>query len=338
MENTTAEPIIIYTEQVPRASSTLADTRVMSPNIQSNAFGVQWWRCPLCQQQARGEPAVCSHCGKWGHNVCVAIEQFQGWPVCGGCVHDCCLEYSQITALGAANRQLQWNDKLNVQLTNWKSVAVEAMGQSASIGVSMGSAAATVAGAVVAGFQGFAKGALQAASAQVAIPDQQPALLPQRPVPLPPPEEPPLPLRKVRSTQDLFITTIDKPHPPCPVCDQGKKGKHTYMGTCKGMPWTVWQQQKRSQPQVENPTSGQAASSAEPLPINTTTMTEDLTHLLDQDDGINIQIPPTSHSLGQTFGSAKSVTLYPEFVVSSTYLPPPQEMPQPRVVAPPQMI
>ena len=157
MESAPAEPIIVYTEQVPQATSTLADTRVMSPNIQSNVFGVQWWICPLCQQQARGEPAVCSRCGKWGHNVCVAIEQFQGWPVCGGCVHACCLEYSQITALGAANRQLQWNDRLNVQLTDWKSRAGEAMGQSASIGVSMGSAAATVVGAVVTGFQGFAK-------------------------------------------------------------------------------------------------------------------------------------------------------------------------------------
>ena len=231
MENTSAEPIIVYTEQVPRASSTLADTRVMSPNIQSNVFGVQWWICPLCQQQARGEPAVCSTCGKWGHNVCVAIEQFQGWPVCGGCVQACCLEYSQITALGAANRQLQWNDRLNVQLTDWKSRAGEAMGQSASLGVSMGSAAATVVGAVVTGLQGFAKGALRASSAQVAIPDQEPVPPPYQPSPLPPPEEPPLPLRKVRSTQDLFITTIDKPHPPCPVCDQGKKGKHTSTGS-----------------------------------------------------------------------------------------------------------
>lgn len=199
----------------------------------------------------------------------------------------------------------------------------------------MGSAAATVVGAVVTGLQGFAKGALRASSAQVAIPDQQPVPPPYQPAPLPPPEEPPLPLRKVRSTQDLFITTIDKPHPPCPVCDQGKKGKHTYMGTCKGMPWEVWQQQQRSLPQVENPTSGQAASSAEPLPINTTTMTEDLAHVLDQDDGTNIELPPTSHSLGQAFGSAKSLTLYPEFVVSSNYLQPQQEMPQPGVVASP---
>ena len=77
------------------------------------------------------------------------------------------------------------------------------------------------------------------------------------------------------------------------------------MGNCKVMPFQVYQR-KRSQPQVENPTSGQAASSAEASlpPINTTTMTEDLTHVLERDDGINHPVP-TSHSLGQTFGSAK---------------------------------
>ena len=197
----------------------------------------------------------------------------------------------------------------------------------------MGSAAATVAGAVVAGFQGFGKGALRAASAQVAIPDQPPAPPPQRAAPLPPPQEPPLPLRKVRSTPDLFITTVNKPCPPCPICDLRKKtGKHTYMGNCKVMPFQVYQQ-KRSQPQVENPTSGQAASSLPP--INATTMTEDLTHIMERDNGINHPVPISVHSLGGTFGSAKSVTLYPEFIVSSTYWPPPQEMPQPRVVASP---
>ena len=192
---------------------------------------------------------------------CVEIEQFQGWPVRNGCVHKCCLEYSQMTALGAASRQLQWNDKLNVQLTSWKSVAVEAMGQSASIGVSMRSAAATVAGAVVAGFQGFAKGALRAASAQVAIPDQPPALPPQRLASLPPPEEPPLTLRKSSSTGDLFITNINKPSSPCPICDQKKTTeKHTYMGNCEVMPWEFYSR-RRSPPAVTNTTSGQAASS-----------------------------------------------------------------------------
>ena len=58
MEKAPAEPIVVYTDQVPRATSTLADIRVMSPNIQSNMFGVQWWICPLCQQQAHGNPAV----------------------------------------------------------------------------------------------------------------------------------------------------------------------------------------------------------------------------------------------------------------------------------------
>ena len=70
------------------------------------------------------------------------------------------------------------------------------------------------------------------------------------------------------------------------------------MGTCKGMPWEVWQQ-GRSLPQVENPTSGQAASSAEASlpPINTTTMTEDLTHVLERDSGINHPVPNSVHSL-----------------------------------------
>ena len=126
MESAPAEPIIVYMEQVPQATSTLADTRVMSPNIQSNMFGGQWWICPLCQDQARGDPAVCASCGKWGHMGCVEIEQFQGWPVCNGCVHKCCSQYSAMGASGAANRQLQWNDKLNLQLTDWKSVAGEA--------------------------------------------------------------------------------------------------------------------------------------------------------------------------------------------------------------------
>ena len=101
------------------------------------------------------------------------------------------------------------------------------------------------------------------------------------------------------------------------------------------MPWEFYNR-RRSQPAVTNTTSGQAASSAEfPLPpINTTTMTEDLTHIIERDHGVNHPVP-ASHSLGGTSGSVKSVTLDPELIVSSTYLPQPQEMPQPRVVASP---
>ena len=129
MENTPAEAVIVYTDRVPRATSTLADIRVMSPNIQSNMFGVQWWTYPLCQDPARGEPAVGASCGRWGHIGCVGIEQFQGWPVCSGCVHQCCLQYSAMGASGAANQQVQCNDQLNLQLPDWKGVAVEAMGR-----------------------------------------------------------------------------------------------------------------------------------------------------------------------------------------------------------------
>ena len=91
MENDPAQPIIEYDDLVHRATSALAVTRVMSPNTQSNMFGVQWWTCPLCQSASRGEPAVCASCGRWGHTQCVEIEQFQGHPVCSGCIRQCCV-------------------------------------------------------------------------------------------------------------------------------------------------------------------------------------------------------------------------------------------------------
>ena len=137
--------------------------------------------------------------------------------------------------MGAANQQVQWNSTLSIQFTTWKSRAVEATGLSASLGVTMGSAAATAAGAAIAGFQGFLQGASRAASAQVSIPDESlaPAALP--PLPLPPPEIAP-PLQRPSSTGDLS-STIGKLSSPCPICVLGRTtGKHTYMENVPNFP------------------------------------------------------------------------------------------------------
>ena len=218
MENEQAHSVIVYEDEVPRATSALAVTRVMSPNItnQKSMLGAEWI-CPLCRSASGGDPAVCANCGKYGHEECVGIEIFQGYPLCGICFAQVVIQYA---AIGDAQRRVQWNTTLSKQFANWKSRAIEAMGISASVGVTMGSVAATAAGVAYAGLQGFVQGASRASSAQVPIQDE-----PLAPAIAPAPEIA-HPLQRPSSTGDL-TSAIGKLSSPCPICVLGMTTENT---------------------------------------------------------------------------------------------------------------
>ena len=152
------------------------DTRVMSPTqLSTNALpsmttmtmmpnqGVlDGWNstCQHCQGEAF-EPALCAECGDFGHVQCLKIEMFQGYPFCGPCFGK--VTYQYVTLQDAVRRE-QWSRSLAGQITAWRSNAIETMGKSAALGIAMGGAAATTAGAALALARGVVQGAQSAAA------------------------------------------------------------------------------------------------------------------------------------------------------------------------------
>ena len=209
--------------------SAYAQTRVMSPTSANSGvlLGLECV-CQFCDKWA-AEPTQCVNCGTYGHAICINAQMFRNYSFCGFCVQHAVQRYE---ALGDTVRQQEWQDSLSTQLVSWQQRAREAVGVSASVGQAIGGAAATAAGAVVAAAQGLARGAASASQGQPALQDQ----------PVPPPPLPdltltrrPATLRKSTSTGDLGSVEI------CRKCFYGdKKACHTYRGTCKGIPWSVW--------------------------------------------------------------------------------------------------
>ena len=130
------------------------------------------------------------------------------------------------------------------QMRDWRLRAVDAVGVSASLGISLGGAAVTLAGAISAGVQGVVQGATDAArsSSNARVIADQAAPEPLPPPPDPPPEMRPQP-RAARQRSDSDPSTSKKdpfgvlPGTPCPRCQGDKRKHHTYeTGLCQGFP------------------------------------------------------------------------------------------------------
>ena len=103
------------------------------------------------------------------------------------------------------------------------------MGVSTSIGIAVGGVAATAAGAAIAAVQGLVQGAAGAATGTGV------RALPPIPVPDVSASRP-LSLRRSNSTGDLVPASAGS----CPKCDGDRRASHTYRGTCRGLPASVY--------------------------------------------------------------------------------------------------
>ena len=145
-------------------------TRVMSPNqptmnVNSGVLtGLLRCPCQVCSQ-IMDEPSICASCGTWGHPVCLQITIFQDYTFCGQCAYSMRGRFEEIQS---HQDRTAWRNAIANQLMRWRSRAENTIGASASIGVTMGGAAATVAGAVAAAAQGFVQGATGAGAAEPA--------------------------------------------------------------------------------------------------------------------------------------------------------------------------
>ena len=208
-------------------------TRVMSPNYcpttpnQSLLLGIEC-RCTMCGMMTP-DPVMCAQCGIYGHPICLGVQQFQNHMFCVKCTT---IVTSQFSAINDAITRQQWQAALSNQLVVWKSRAVEAIGVSASIGVTVGGVAVTAAGAAVAVAQGIVQGAASASSGG--------GNLSLRDEPIPPPPTPdssfhrPKTLRRSNSEGDLGAEEF------CQKCATGKRTPHTYRGNCIGLPPSVY--------------------------------------------------------------------------------------------------
>ena len=199
--------------------SVYASSRVMSPIDQSNAvieayganqslvLGLQC-QCMVCQQMVP-EPSMCANCGIHGHAVCIMIEQFQGYAFCHQCFGDAVASFA---SMRDTQLRQEWQHTIQAKMLTWRECARNAVGASASIGISVGGAAATVAGAALAVAHGFAQGVSSVTSGggiQAALP----------PPPLANPTfSRPLKLRRSNSIGELTVSAFGD-REPCPRCD-----------------------------------------------------------------------------------------------------------------------
>ena len=241
-------------------STAYAATRVMSPNnqrmITNNPFNVFpesnnslllgfQTQCPFCNQMAP-DPPICAQCGILGHAICIGLEHFQGFSFCRQCFNDVMQSYSLINDAALRN---SWQVSTTQQIMTWKEHARNAIGTSASIGIAVGGAAATVAGAVTGLAQGLVQGASSAMSGQTAI------------TPPPVPKEDsscvrPVSLRRAKSTEDIKW----KIEAPCAKCEFGSRSAHTFTGSCRGLPASVYFGGKASS------SAPVSASASQPIP------------------------------------------------------------------------
>ena len=181
------------------------------------------------------DPSLCANCSIQGHAVCIGIEHFQGYAFCVNCMGQ---ETSQYAAMSDALLRQEWHSSLLRQVSPWKERARNAVGASASIGIAVGGVAATAAGAALAVARGF----VQRASSAVSGHGDQAALMPPPPPNPDPSFQRPRSLRRSNSAGDLAIVSGAL----CPACDLGQKRAHTYTGSCRGLPRSVYFQPKGS--------------------------------------------------------------------------------------------
>ena len=111
-------------------------------------------------------PAMCSQRGVYGHPACLNLEYFQGYPFCGYCTLVVIRQYG---AYEDSLRREQWRRSLGEQISTWKHRATQAMGVSAYVGVALGGAAASAAGAAVVFAQGVVRGTREGSASSKAL-------------------------------------------------------------------------------------------------------------------------------------------------------------------------
>ena len=271
--------------------NTTQSTQLMTTQANNGLLlGIYSAKCMVCNMGV-SEPTVCAGCGVWGHPVCVGSNFFENYTFCNDCAQRYAEEYAMIDD---AQQRNKWRSSLSTQLVTWKQRATTIIGRSASIGLTIGGAAATATQAIAAVAHGMVQGATAAAAADQPIMDTVPAvpaiadqrLLHRQ-------------LQKSSSTGDL----IPLNSPPCPRCALGKntKGswtKHTYTGACKGFPSSVWFGKKK--PALAMPPKELDLLTGSPrLPDAANMVEAEIAQMLDADKVLK-QVPPSS------FGSANS--------------------------------
>ena len=121
-----------------------------------------------------------------------------------------------------------------LQLRNWKNLAQDAIATTTSIGIVIGGAAATAAGAATALAQGIMQGAKSATADRSQLSVEDSTVDARRPCSLANSIEDAR--RRANRLEDLGIVTVKE---FCPKCEYGK-GKHTYGQDCKGFPASVY--------------------------------------------------------------------------------------------------
>ena len=189
-----------------------------------------------------------------GMRVLLGMVPFQGYPVCLACRPQVMIHFST-----SANdqRQQEWTNALALQLQFWRRQAIEARGMSASLGVAIGGAVATIAGITLAAAQGVMQGASSSSDGPAAIMDES--------VPPPPQTETqmirrPSLLRRSFSSGDMSQWVKEE---PCPVCQLGQKSGHIFRGGCTVLPWSVYSTSGRQIAREEETTSTLPVSAVE---------------------------------------------------------------------------
>ena len=239
--------------------SVFAASRVMSPTyptdpssmmLQGNRsllLGLEC-RCQACNVMTP-DPSLCANCGNWGHPICLGMEQFQGYAFCNRCMGGMVRQYA---TMNDTRLRQEWQNTLSHKVFSWRERARDAIGTSASIGIAVGGVAATAAGAVFAVAQGIVQGASGAAAGGSVSAEVEP----------PPPSDSTfyrrLDIRRSNSTGDLSEQLVET----CDKCLGNARARHTYRGTCRGLPASVYFKSKNSATIADAP-STQAASSTE---------------------------------------------------------------------------
>ena len=175
-----------------------------------------------------GTTPMCSHCGRGGHTQCLGLQNFHGLPICSECLQTVTFHYSELEKNQQHN---EWMLSLAQQYGPMRVLATNIMGASATVGVALGGAAGTVAGAAIAGVRGVVQGVSRVTTGQQALPDVPDIEAP--PDTVPPPPEPFVEEEPTEVSTAVSTARSDR-------CDGNKRVKHTFRGACEGFPAEVY--------------------------------------------------------------------------------------------------
>ena len=213
--------------------------------------------CQVCQQMTY-EPMVCAGCVRFGHPACWGKGEFFDFFFCSRCIPQVTAEHATFRD---AQRQGSWKQSLTYQVSTR---AIEAIGFTSTLGVTVGSAVATAAGAAAGLAHGAVRGAVQVASASRSPVPGGPAAVPalEGAVPPPPPRQDLVPVAARRARSQGFLTESTRGR--CLACWTRNPGHraHFYRGDCIGLSGQrIWApvSPRRSTP------AGQGGPSSDPV-------------------------------------------------------------------------